>query len=221
MNILTTNVQKNNVSVNKFRHIIITTSLGTLKVKSENISSFLDSCSAWRTRRINTKNQSATSQKRGRLKCTPGSAAAATFGPVGTSGTFGTLGTDGTSHSLSMSFPGLMPISGTYIKLGYNEFLLYNNSRYGNEGKWEYLFPVKVKLAKIFTSGTKEEQVLLMEEVRELLSQIYKFSRMYWKSVKQQNLPITIKYPEMVAEIVPHFEDDYLPEFGRRNLWFL
>ena len=58
-------------------------------------------------------------------------------------------------------------------------------------------------------------------EVRELLSQIYKFSRMYWKSVKQQNLPITIKYPEMVAEIVPHFEDDYLPEFGRRNLWFL
>ena len=101
---MTTNVQKNNVSVNKFRHIIITTSLGTLKVKSENISPFLDSCSAWRTRRINTKNQSATSQKRGRLKCTPGSAAAATFGPVGTSGTFGTLGTDGTSHSLSMSF---------------------------------------------------------------------------------------------------------------------
>lgn len=117
--------------------------------------------------------------------------------------------------------PGLMPISGTYIKLGYNEFLLYNNSRYGNEGKWEYLFPVKIKLAKIFPSGSKEEKVLLMEEVRELLSQIYKFSRMYWKSVKQQNLPITIKYPEMVAEIVPHFEDDYLPEFGRRNLWFL
>ena len=101
---MTTNVQKNNVSVNKFRHIIITTSLGTLKVKSENISPFLDSCSAWRTRRINTKNQSATSQKRGRLKCTPSSAAAATFGPVGTSGTFGTLGTDGTSPSLSMSF---------------------------------------------------------------------------------------------------------------------
>lgn len=96
-----------------------------------------------------------------------------------------------------------------------------DNSRYGNEGKWEYLFPVKVKLAKIFPSGAKEEQVLLMEEVRELLSQIYKFSRMYWKSVKQQNLPITIKCPEMVAEIVPHFEDDYLPEFRRRNLWFL
>lgn len=32
---------------------------------------------------------------------------------------------------------------------------------------------------------------------------------MYWKSVKQQNLPITIKYQKMVVEIVPHFEDDY------------
>lgn len=46
--------------------------------------------------------------------------------------------------------PGLMPLSGTYVKLGYNEFLLYNNSRYGSEGRWDYLFPVKVKLNKIF-----------------------------------------------------------------------
>lgn len=117
--------------------------------------------------------------------------------------------------------PGLMPSSGTYIKLGYNEFLLYNNSRYGDDGKWDYLFPVKIKLAKVFPTGTEEEKVLRMEEARELLTQVYKFSRMYWKSVKQQNLPITIKYPEMVAEIVPHFKDDYLPEFGKRNLWFL
>lgn len=117
--------------------------------------------------------------------------------------------------------PGLMPVSGSYVRLGYNEFLLYNNSRYGADGRWEYLFPVKVKLAKSFPSGNKDEQVLLMEEARELLCQVYKFSRMYWKSVKQQNLPITIKYPEMVAEIVPHFEDDYLPEFGKQNLWFL
>lgn len=117
--------------------------------------------------------------------------------------------------------PGLMPVSGSYVRLGYNEFRLYNNSRYGADGRWEYLFPVKVKLAKSFPSGSKDEQVLLMEEARELLCQVYKFSRMYWKSVKQHNQPITINYPEMVAEIVPHFEDDYLPEFGKQNLWFL
>ena len=117
--------------------------------------------------------------------------------------------------------PGLMPLSGTYVKLGYNEFLLYNNSRYGTDGRWDYLFPVKVKLNKIFPGAAPEDAVLRMEEVKDLLCQIYKFSRMYWKSVKQQNLPITIKYPEMVAEIVPFFDDDYLPEFGKRNLWFL
>jgi len=60
-----------------------------------------------------------------------------------------------------------------------------------------------------------------LSEVREMLNQVYQFSRMYWKSVKQQNLPITIKYPEMVAEIVPHFSDAELPSFGKTNLWFL
>ncbi|MCR5569232.1 MAG: hypothetical protein K6G31_08155 [Paludibacteraceae bacterium] len=27
--------------------------------------------------------------------------------------------------------------------------------------------------------------------------------------------------PEMVAEIVPHFSDAELPQFGKNNLWFL
>lgn len=39
--------------------------------------------------------------------------------------------------------------------------------------------------------------------------------------VKYKNLPITIKYPEMVAEIVPHFSEAKLPQFGKNNLWFL
>lgn len=60
-----------------------------------------------------------------------------------------------------------------------------------------------------------------MDEARALQNQVYKFSRMYWKSVKQQNLPITIKYPEMVAEIVPHFRKEELPAFSKTNLWFL
>jgi len=44
---------------------------------------------------------------------------------------------------------------------------------------------------------------------------------MYWKSVKQQNLPVAIKYLEKVAQIFPHFEGDKLPDFGKNNLWFL
>ena len=44
---------------------------------------------------------------------------------------------------------------------------------------------------------------------------------MYWKSVKQQNLPITVAYPEMVAQMVPYFSDRELPAFGKTNMWFL
>ena len=44
---------------------------------------------------------------------------------------------------------------------------------------------------------------------------------MYWKSVKQQNLPVTIKYSEMVVQIFPFFKGDKLPDFGKKNLWFL
>lgn len=117
---------------------------------------------------------------------------------------------------------GLMPISGTYVKVGYNQFLLYNNSRYKNSTKFEYLFPVKVKVSKVNPKfDDTEDNKLTMSEIKEILNQVYQFSRMYWKSVKQQNLPITIKYPEMVAEIVPHFSEQELPPFGKTNLWFL
>ena len=56
---------------------------------------------------------------------------------------------------------------------------------------------------------------------KELIEQVYQFSRIYWKSVKQQNLPVTIKYPEMVAEMAPHFNGDCIPEEFENRLWFL
>jgi hypothetical protein len=40
--------------------------------------------------------------------------------------------------------------------------------------------------------------------------------------VRQQNLPVTIKYPEMVAQIAPHFSGGDIPAtIGKDNLWFL
>ncbi len=58
-------------------------------------------------------------------------------------------------------------------------------------------------------------------EAKKLIDQAYQFSRMYWKSVSQQNLPVTSKYPEMVAQIAPHFKDGIIPDYGKDNLWFL
>lgn len=56
--------------------------------------------------------------------------------------------------------------------------------------------------------------------VLELLTQVYQFSRLYWKSLRQQNVPLTIKYPEMVAQIAPRFYNG-VPDDAKDALWFL
>lgn len=114
----------------------------------------------------------------------------------------------------------LMPMSGTYINIGFNKYLLFNNVKYTEESTVRpsdgFPFPIKLSIR-----CTKEEEARDPRVVSELIDQVYQFSRMYWKSVRQQNLPVTIKYPEMVAEIFPHFSGNEIPEFGKDNLWFL
>ena len=118
-----------------------------------------------------------------------------------------------------MNSAGRMPLSGSYLKVGFNKFLLFNNTRYEENDTLkarDYHFPIKVSI-----KATNNELVQDMSVIRELIDQVYQFSRMYWKSISQQNLPVTTKYPEMVAEIFPHFEFGTLPPFGKENLWFL
>jgi hypothetical protein len=113
----------------------------------------------------------------------------------------------------------LMPYSGTILKVGKSEYLLFNNTRYEPTSKpaqKEYHFPVKIAL-----SCTVKGMLDDMDLVEQLIDQVYQFSRMYWKSTDQQSLPVTIKYPEMVASIYPYFQHDKLPDFGKENLWFL
>ena len=121
--------------------------------------------------------------------------------------------------AFDMGWKDLMPVSGTFIKLGYNRFLLFNNTRYpDSEFNYHdgYSFPVKLKI-----TCSNSELVEEYKTVKELIDQVYQFSRMYWKSVRQQNLPVTIKYPEMVAEMLPYFEGNEIPDYGKDNLWFL
>ena len=117
-------------------------------------------------------------------------------------------------------FNRLMPKSGTIINIGKKEYLLYNNTRYNDydndldrEG---YPFPIKLKI-----SSPNNDEDLDNFEIKKLIEQVYQFSRLYWKSLRQQNVPITIKYPEMVAEIAPHFESGNIPPHGKEILWFL
>lgn len=114
----------------------------------------------------------------------------------------------------------LMPRSGTIIKIGKKQFLLFNNTRYTDYDKHSdlegYPFPIKLGI-----SSPNNEEELDSHEIKKLIEQVYQFSRLYWKSLRQQNVPITIKYPEMVAEIAPHFESGNIPPHGKEILWFL
>lgn len=112
-----------------------------------------------------------------------------------------------------------MPVSGTYIRIDKNQFLLFNNVRYPNSEKYSdtegYPFPIKIKISSPDKDAFEDIQV-----IEDLLTQVYQFSRLYWKSLRQQNVPITIKYPEMLAQIAPRFKNS-LPEHAKDKLWFL
>ncbi|APY12515.1 hypothetical protein BWZ22_15380 [Seonamhaeicola sp. S2-3] len=116
----------------------------------------------------------------------------------------------------------LMPKSGTYINISKSEhkYLLFNNSRYDDSKIYPstegYPFPVKLRITSPTPEALNDNKV-----IKKLIEQVYQFSRLYWKSLRQQNVPITIKYPEMVAEIAPRFDGSTIPPYGEETLWFL
>lgn len=123
----------------------------------------------------------------------------------------------------------MMPYSGTYIKTGDSTFLLYNNVKYDSTKFQQkvsksdnpsrlYHLPLKVDI--VCRNCKKEEESILIDSA---LTQCYQLSRMCWSTVDQQNLPITVKYPSMLAKQVPFFEKDIIPnpEFSCSNLWFI
>jgi len=116
------------------------------------------------------------------------------------------------------SWYNLMPLSGTFISIGNKKYVLCNNARYSNNYNPKDGFPFPVKLS---IDCTVPELLEERNTINELINQVYQFSRLYFKSVTQQNLPVTIKYPEMIAEIAPYFDGKEIPAFGKNNLWFL
>ena len=115
------------------------------------------------------------------------------------------------------SSPQLMPVSGTYLDLGQQQYLFYNNARTEQDVNVPKSYPFPLKLS--ISSYPHEE--LSKETVEGLLQQIGMFSKLYWKSVSVQHMPVTLLYPEMVARMFPYFQGGELPEMGKRTLWFL
>jgi len=118
----------------------------------------------------------------------------------------------------------LMPLAGTYFKVGERTWLLYNNMKTDQES-WDklksrktYHFPIKIKLDCRNADIMNDEGT-----VADLIQQVFQLSRMFWKTVDQQNLPITVKYPAILTEFLPYFRYEEIPNpaFGCKSLWFL
>lgn len=128
-----------------------------------------------------------------------------------------------------------MPLSGTYIHLHSNNYLLFNNHRHypSTDEVKKHPYPLKLKISEVKDHDTWQEIRKLSPEdylkathipdetVDELMSQIVRFSRMYWKSLNPNPLPVTIEYPSLIAEQVPWFKTPVIPQFGKNIPFFL
>jgi hypothetical protein len=76
-------------------------------------------------------------------------------------------------------------------------------------------FPIKVSMSSPNGDAFEDDNI-----ITELLTQVFQFSGQYWKSLKPQNVPITIRYAEMVTQLVPRFQKD-IKEEAKSKLWFL
>jgi hypothetical protein len=115
------------------------------------------------------------------------------------------------------NFEGKMPLNGTYFHLGNHQYLFCNNDRQTTQaipGK----LPLPVKLGlQCNHEGLLDNSAL----VEKLIHQVYEFSFMHWRSVRQLRIPVTVTYPEMIAQILPWFESKGLPEYAKHSLFFI
>lgn len=113
-----------------------------------------------------------------------------------------------------LNYESLMPQSGTYIRLRNNEYLLFNNLRYWEKpinpiNQEEY--PVKLRIYDPLNNFDHNE----------LISQVYEFSRLYWKSLKQKAQPVTTIYSKLIAEYIAHFEELPDSDISGATVWFI
>ncbi len=114
-----------------------------------------------------------------------------------------------------------MPMSGIVWKVRGGEYILFNNSRYeefprtGKAVKQEY--PIKLRIE--FSDKHRFDD----EREKELIGQVFEFSRLYWKSVNQQSKPVTVIYPELIAEHGQAFSGATIPDnhLTRTTPWFI
>jgi len=108
-----------------------------------------------------------------------------------------------------------MPMSGTYVKTGKDEYLLFNNNRYIENPLRNITEEWPIKLRIYSREGTVINE-------KQLISQVYEFSRLYWKSLKQKSQPVTTIYSKLIANYRLNFSEP-IPNnnIAQNTPWFL
>ncbi|GAB1473411.1 hypothetical protein MASR2M69_08520 [Bacteroidota bacterium] len=91
---------------------------------------------------------------------------------------------------LDLNFHGLVHDSGIFISISKNQFLLCNNISYENthpKSTEGFPFPIEMSMSANDNKLLEDDKL-----IKDLIDQVYQWSRMYWKSVLQQNLTVTI-----------------------------
>jgi len=121
-----------------------------------------------------------------------------------------------TDLCFDLDYERYMPQSGLYVKLKPNEYLLFNNLRYWEKPENQIRqeeYPIKLR---IFDPGKSFNH-------NDIISQVYEFSRLYWKSLKQKAQPVTIIYSKLIAEYMANFDLKNLPDnqVAKKTVWFI
>ncbi len=108
-----------------------------------------------------------------------------------------------------------MPVSGTYVKTGNNEYLLFSNTRYYEKPLRSVTEECPIKL-RIYAGNN-----IIFNE-KQLISQVYEFSRLYWKGLKQKRQPVTTIYSKLIADFAGNFGEP-IPKnkITKETPWFL
>ena len=108
-----------------------------------------------------------------------------------------------------------MPVSGTYVKTGRKEYLFFSNTRYHEKPMRSVTEEWPIKL-RIYAGDN-----ITIDE-KQLISQVYEFSRLYWKGLKQKSQPVTTIYSKLIAEYTGNFVEQ-IPrnKITQETPWFL
>lgn len=109
-----------------------------------------------------------------------------------------------------------LPVDGSVFRVGKLSYLLYINGFDGQGEAKHQPMPMHCQL-KASDNALLDDPVLVME----LLGQVYQFSKLHWRSIKQSPLAVTVDYPRLLVSHTTWFDGYSLPEKVKGMPWFL